>query len=121
MDGSKEFFLFRLNRLAAMDAMKQSWLAWNDSMPAIPADAEVKLGYSTKDMPQRCVPATQGSRHRAEVSGTMTGFRSQTERAAIQRISSINSCKPAWMISSVGLSTSWPSCTRVATLAIAMC
>ena len=53
MDGSKEFFLFRLNRLAAMDAMKQSWLAWNDSMPAIPADAEVKLGYSTKDMPQR--------------------------------------------------------------------
>lgn len=33
--------------------MKQSWLAWNDSMPAIPADAEVKLGYSAKDMPQR--------------------------------------------------------------------
>jgi len=38
---------------ARLDAMKQSWSAWNDSMPAIPADAEVKLGYSNKDMPQR--------------------------------------------------------------------
>lgn len=38
---------------ARLDAMKHSWLAWNDNMPAIPADAEVKLGYSTKDMPQR--------------------------------------------------------------------
>jgi arylsulfatase A-like enzyme len=38
------------DRLAAM---RQAWEAWNDSMPPIPADATVSLGYSVKDMPQR--------------------------------------------------------------------
>jgi arylsulfatase A-like enzyme len=37
-------------RLAAMRA---DWLAWNATMPAIPEDATVSLGYSVKDMPQR--------------------------------------------------------------------
>ncbi|MDP1955019.1 MAG: sulfatase-like hydrolase/transferase [Polaromonas sp.] len=34
-------------------AMREAWTRWNDSMPAIPADATVSLGYSVKDMPQR--------------------------------------------------------------------
>ncbi len=34
-------------------AMKADWEAWNASMPAIPDDATVSLGYSAKDMPQR--------------------------------------------------------------------
>ena len=29
------------------------WEAWNATMPAIPDDATVSLGYSVKDMPQR--------------------------------------------------------------------
>ena len=37
-------------RLAAMRA---DWQAWNDSMPPIPEDATISLGYSYKDMPQR--------------------------------------------------------------------
>jgi arylsulfatase A-like enzyme len=37
-------------RLAAMRA---DWEAWNATMPAIPEDAAVSLGYSTQDMPQR--------------------------------------------------------------------
>jgi arylsulfatase A-like enzyme len=37
-------------RLAAMRA---DWAAWNATMPAIPEDATVSLGYSVKDMPQR--------------------------------------------------------------------
>ncbi|MDR6537840.1 sulfatase-like hydrolase/transferase [Variovorax soli] len=37
-------------RLAAMRA---AWEAWNASMPPIPDDATVSLGYSSKDMPQR--------------------------------------------------------------------
>ena len=37
-------------RLATMRA---AWEAWNDTMPPIPADATVSLGYSAKDMPQR--------------------------------------------------------------------
>ena len=37
-------------RLAAMRA---DWLAWNATMPPIPDDATVSLGYSVKDMPQR--------------------------------------------------------------------
>lgn len=37
-------------RLAAMRA---DWLAWNATMPGIPEDATVSLGYSVKDMPQR--------------------------------------------------------------------
>jgi arylsulfatase A-like enzyme len=38
------------DRLAAMRA---AWQAWNASMPPIPDDATVSLGYSVKDMPQR--------------------------------------------------------------------
>ncbi|MBX3655278.1 MAG: sulfatase-like hydrolase/transferase [Ramlibacter sp.] len=38
------------DRLAALRA---NWEAWNDTMPAIPADATISLGYSVKDMPQR--------------------------------------------------------------------
>ncbi len=34
-------------------SMRTAWLAWNDTMPAIPDDAKVSLGYSVKDMPQR--------------------------------------------------------------------
>ena len=34
-------------------AMRATWEAWNASMPAIPADATVSLGYSVKDMPGR--------------------------------------------------------------------
>ena len=34
-------------------AMKADWEAWNASMPPIPDDATVSLGYSSKDMPQR--------------------------------------------------------------------
>ena len=37
-------------RLAAMRA---AWEAWNETMPPIPQDATVSLGYSVKDMPQR--------------------------------------------------------------------
>jgi arylsulfatase A-like enzyme len=33
--------------------MREAWLAWNASVPAIPQDAAVSLGYSYKDMPQR--------------------------------------------------------------------
>ena len=34
-------------------AMRQAWEAWNATLPPIPQDATVSLGYSTKDMPQR--------------------------------------------------------------------
>jgi arylsulfatase A-like enzyme len=34
-------------------ALRQAWEDWNASMPPIPADATVSLGYSAKDMPQR--------------------------------------------------------------------
>jgi arylsulfatase A-like enzyme len=34
-------------------AMRDAWQVWNASMPPIPADATVSLGYSVKDMPQR--------------------------------------------------------------------
>ena len=33
--------------------MRQDWEAWNNTMPAVPEDAAVKLGYSVQDMPQR--------------------------------------------------------------------
>jgi hypothetical protein len=33
--------------------MRQSWEAWNATMPAIPDDATISLGYSAADMPQR--------------------------------------------------------------------
>ncbi len=38
---------------AQLDALRDRWLAWNATMPEIPADATVSLGYSIKDMPQR--------------------------------------------------------------------
>jgi len=34
-------------------AMRQTWEEWNATMPPIPPDATVSVGYSTKDMPQR--------------------------------------------------------------------
>jgi arylsulfatase A-like enzyme len=33
--------------------MRTAWEAWDASVPAIPEDASVSLGYSVKDMPQR--------------------------------------------------------------------
>lgn len=36
-----------------LQAMREQWLAWDASIPPIPADATVSLGYSVKDMPQR--------------------------------------------------------------------
>jgi arylsulfatase A-like enzyme len=33
--------------------LRAQWLHWNESVPPIPADATVSLGYSAKDMPQR--------------------------------------------------------------------
>ena len=33
--------------------MRQAWDGWNATMPAIPDDASVSLGYGVKDMPQR--------------------------------------------------------------------
>jgi arylsulfatase A-like enzyme len=38
---------------AQLAAMRDAWQAWNDSMPSIPPDATVSLGYSDADMPQR--------------------------------------------------------------------
>jgi len=38
---------------ARLAAMRESWLAWNATMPPIPEDATVSLGYSVKDMPAR--------------------------------------------------------------------
>jgi len=38
---------------ARLDAMRADWLAWNATMPPIPDDATISLGYSYKDMPQR--------------------------------------------------------------------
>jgi len=34
-------------------SMQKAWLQWDASMPPIPSDAGVGLGYSYKDMPQR--------------------------------------------------------------------
>jgi arylsulfatase A-like enzyme len=36
-----------------LERMRAQWLAWNETVPPIPADATVSLGYSAKDMPQR--------------------------------------------------------------------
>ena len=33
--------------------MRSDWESWNQSMPAIPHDATVSLGYTLEDMPQR--------------------------------------------------------------------
>jgi arylsulfatase A-like enzyme len=38
---------------ARLAAMRDDWLAWNATMPPVPEDAGVSLGYSAKDMPQR--------------------------------------------------------------------
>ena len=58
-------YLFNLSQdareranLAARDPerlarMRADWLQWEASVPAIPEDASVSLGYSVKDMPQR--------------------------------------------------------------------
>jgi arylsulfatase A-like enzyme len=34
-------------------ALRQAWCDWEATMPALPADATVSLGYSVADMPQR--------------------------------------------------------------------
>ena len=36
-----------------LTAMRDAWETWEATMPPIPADATVSLGYSAKDMPQR--------------------------------------------------------------------
>ncbi|NVK41116.1 MAG: sulfatase-like hydrolase/transferase [Oceanospirillaceae bacterium] len=36
-----------------LSAMRDQWLAWNDTIPQIPDDATASPGYSLKDMPQR--------------------------------------------------------------------
>ena len=36
-----------------LDALREAWERWNATMPPIPDDATVSLGYSVKDMPQR--------------------------------------------------------------------
>jgi arylsulfatase A-like enzyme len=36
-----------------LERLRAAWQAWNDTMPTIPEDATVSLGYSVKDMPQR--------------------------------------------------------------------
>ena len=34
-------------------AMREAWETWNATMPPIPIDATISLGYSVQDMPQR--------------------------------------------------------------------
>lgn len=36
-----------------LQALRDVWEAWNATMPPIPEDATISLGYSVKDMPQR--------------------------------------------------------------------
>lgn len=36
-----------------LEHLRAQWLAWDATMPPIPVDATVSLGYSAKDMPQR--------------------------------------------------------------------
>jgi hypothetical protein len=36
-----------------LQTMRAAWEAWDATVPAIPEDATVSLGYSVKDMPQR--------------------------------------------------------------------
>ncbi len=38
---------------ARLAALRQAWEAWNATMPPIPDDATVSLGYGVQDMPQR--------------------------------------------------------------------
>jgi len=36
-----------------LQAMRDAWESWNATIPPVPEDATVSLGYSAKDMPQR--------------------------------------------------------------------
>jgi hypothetical protein len=36
-----------------LQSLRAAWEAWDATVPAIPEDATVSLGYSVKDMPQR--------------------------------------------------------------------
>ena len=36
-----------------LQALREAWEAWDQTVPAIPEDATVSLGFSVKDMPQR--------------------------------------------------------------------
>lgn len=38
---------------ARLAALRADWEAWNATLPPIPEDATISLGYSVKDMPQR--------------------------------------------------------------------
>ncbi len=38
---------------ARFEALRQAWLEWNATMPPIPQDATVSLGFGLKNMPQR--------------------------------------------------------------------
>jgi arylsulfatase A-like enzyme len=38
---------------ARLATMRDAWEAWNATMPPVPDEATVSLGYSTRDMPQR--------------------------------------------------------------------
>ena len=38
---------------AGLASRRAEWDAWNDTMPPIPTDATVSLGYGVADMPQR--------------------------------------------------------------------
>ncbi len=38
---------------ARLDTLRQAWLDWEATVPPIPEDATVSLGYSYRDMPQR--------------------------------------------------------------------
>ena len=38
---------------ARLAALRADWETWNATMPPIPPDATVSLGYGAKDMPQR--------------------------------------------------------------------
>jgi len=52
-DDARERANLRHREPDRFDAMRRMWLNWNDSIPPIPEDASVSLGYSYKDMPQR--------------------------------------------------------------------
>ena len=65
MDGNDHLFNIaddererkRANRAALerqrLERLRAAGLAWNETMPPIPEDAPVRLGYSVNDMPQR--------------------------------------------------------------------
>ena len=38
---------------ARLAAMRADWERWNATMPAVPEEAVVSLGYAVSDMPQR--------------------------------------------------------------------